>query len=370
MTDKNSKLLAEIDPASALTGQTPHTIDEWQEIPGIWDTVRHAVDQSRNKGNFILTGSVTPPKGKILHSGTGRFSRIRMYTMTLHESGKSTGEISFSAVLSGEKINPGISTSTSMELSTLACVGGWPGNLTLDTNSALEIPKEYLKSIVDTKTASGKNKIRNKQKFRSLLSSLARNSASIVTNSTLHNEVQSAVGEFSGDSLSTYIQILRDQFILEEIPGWNPAIRSKTRMLTNPKRFYTDPSLAAAALGASPEIFLSDWQSFGGIFEGLCLRDLKVYAESLGAELYHYRDNSNLKVDAIIEFADASWAAFEIKLGESGIAKGVKSLLNLKDKIMRSGHMPPRCLAVITGNGIAQKREDGVYVLPICMLRE
>ena len=370
LMDKNSRSLAEIDLASALAGDTPHAIDEWQEIPEIWDAVRHAVDRTTEKGRFLLTGSVTPPKEGVLHSGVGRISRLRMHTMTVYESGKSTGEISMGAILSGKSIKPGVSECKPIDLATLACVGGWPGSLYLETDQALEIPKDYLRAVIDTKTSSGKDRIRNSQPFQILLAALARNNASIVTNSTLHNELQSAAGGISGDTLSAYLGLLREQYIIEEIPGWNPRIRSKTRMLTSQKRFFTDPSLAAAAQGASPEIYLNDWQSFGGIFEGLCLRDLQVYAELSGATLYHYRDNSNLEADAIMEFPDGTWAAFEIKLGEKETLKGVKTLLRLKEKITGAGHLPPRCLVVLTGSGLAQKRDDGVYTIPVTMLRD
>jgi len=370
LMDQNSKALAELDTASALNGDEPHAIDEWQEVPAIWDMVRHAVDQGTAKGRFLLTGSVTIPEEGILHSGTGRISRLRMHTMTLYEGGKSSGEIRLSDVLKGGDVKPALSSCTPLDLATLACVGGWPGNLSLNTEEALETPKDYLVSISNVKTAAGKKRIRNPQNFRFLLAALARNNASIVTNATLHNEVQTATGGVSGETLTSYIQLLREQFVLEEIPGWCPRVRSKTRMLTRPKRFFTDPSLAAAAQGASPSLYLKDWQAFGGIFEGLCMRDLQVYAELFGAELYHYRDNSNLEVDAIMEFPDATWAAFEIKLSEKEALKGVKSLLSLKEKLMNAGQTPPRCMAVITGNGIAQKRENGVYILPITMLRD
>ena len=370
LMNQNSKALAELDTAFALEGDEPHAIDEWQEIPAIWDMVRHTVDQGTAKGRFLLTGSVSIPEEGILHSGTGRISKLRMHTMTLYEAGKSSGEIKLSSVLEGANIKPALSLCSPLDLATLACVGGWPGNLSLNMEEALEIPKEYLASIINTKTAAGKKRIRNPQNFRFLLAALARNNASLVTNATLHNEVQTATGGFSGEALASYIQLLREQFVLEEIPGWSPRIRSKIRMLISPKRFFTDPSLVAAAQGASPSLYLKDWQAFGGIFEGLCMRDLQVYAELFGAELYHYRDNSNLEADAIMEFPDATWAAFEIKLSEKEALKGAKSLLALKEKLMNAGQAPPRCLAVITGNGIAQKRDDGVYILPITMLRE
>jgi len=368
LMDKNTRALAELDLSSALSGEAPHAIDEWQELPAIWDMVRHSVDQTTRKGRFLLTGSVTPPEEGIFHSGTGRISRIRMRTMTLYEAGKSTGEVRLSDILEGKEIKPGLSACKPIDLTTLACVGGWPGNLGLDTGDAIEIPKEYLASIINTKTSSGKKRIRNTQNFSFLMASIARSHASLITNSTLHNEVQSASGEFSGDALTSYLEILREQFVLEEIPGWNPRIRSKSRLLTSPKRIFTDPSIAAAVQGASPEHYLRDLQAFGGIFEGLCLRDLNVYAEINDAKLYYYRDNSNLEVDAIFEFPNSKWAAFEIKLGEREAANGVKSLLRLKEKMLEAGYIPPCSLVVITGGGIAQKREDGVYIVPIDML--
>jgi predicted AAA+ superfamily ATPase len=370
LMDGNSRTLAEIDPATALEGEPPHAIDEWQEVAATWDAVRHAVDQSLGKGRFLLTGSVSPPLGEVRHSGVGRIETLRMHTMSLFESGLSTGEISLGAVLDGNDIKPGQSGVSLDALIDAACVGGWPGALGLDVADALELPRSYLKMVTESKTVVGKSVIRNKAAFRLLMASLARNNASMIANATLHDDVRSVTGEFAADTLYAYLGVLRGQFILDELPGWSPSIRSKARTLSSPKRLFADPSLAVAALGVGPDGLKRDLQTFGGIFEGLCLRDLAVYSDAHGAVLRHYRDNSKLEADAILEFPDASWAAFEIKLSPKSAGEGASGLLRLRNKVCGVGYPEPRALVVITSTGIARRREDGVYLIPIGMLRE
>jgi len=370
LMDNNTRTLAEIDPKNVLPGESPHAIDEWQEVPGVWDAVRFAVDQETKCGSFILTGSVVRPTEGIRHSGIGRIARIRMRTMSLSESGDSSGKISLGSILSGETIAPGISDMDIQKLVYVACRGGWPAGFDREVENPLLIPQDYLDSFVSNDVSGGKTVVRETSKFRYFLASLARNNATIVKNATLHNDVQIAEGEFSANTLASYLQVLQDLFILEEIPGWAPQIRSKARILSKPKRLFSDPSLAAVALGATPEKLIFDLQAFGGIFEGMCLRDLLIYADANDATVFHYRDNSDLEVDAIIEKRDGSWGAFEIKLGEKETIKGVKSLLRLKAKIEKDGGAPPLCLAVLTGAGIAMQRDDGVMIIPISMLRE
>jgi predicted AAA+ superfamily ATPase len=370
LMDHGSRTLAELDPASALEGEKPHAIDEWQEIPAVWDTVRHSVDQTTAKGQYLLTGSVTPPEREIRHSGTGRIARIRMRTMSLYEAGMSTGEISLGGLLHGVKFRPGLSDLGFADLTQIACRGGWPGNLGVSEGDALVLPRSYAEGLSDIRTGTGKKRVKNTRNFGLLLSALARSNATTVSNATLHNEVLTASGTFSGDALSDYLQVLRDMFVLDEIPGWNPQIRSKARVLSKPKRMFTDPSLATAVLGATPGKYMDDVQAFGGIFEGMVLRDLLVYCLVHDARLFHYRDNGGLEVDAILELPEGTWAAFEIKLGERGAQAGASSLLRLARKMEMGGHRPPLCLAVITGTGIAQKREDGVCIVPVGMLRD
>jgi predicted AAA+ superfamily ATPase len=370
LADENERALAEMNPASALVGDTPHAIDEWQAAPHVWDAVRSAVDKDPSRGRFILTGSVTPPRTSVFHSGIGRITRIRMRTMSLFESGASQGKVSLSELLDGKKVQATKGGLPVFSLIENACIGGWPVNLSAPVKNPYVIPSDYLDSIMANDLPGYNVRVRNEPKFRYLLASLARNNATIVKNATLHNDVQTAADEFSGKTLASYLQLLRDLFILEEIPGWNPRIRSKARILSSPKRLFTDPSLAVAALGATPNMLWNELAVFGGVFEGLCLRDLLIYAEAGGDRVFHYRDDSGLEVDAIVEKRDGSWSAFEIKLGGRPIDSAAASLIRLSDKIVGYGGKPPVCLAVITGTEFAIQRDDGVSVVPISLLRE
>lgn len=369
LMDNAVRTLAELDTAAALSGAAPHAIDEWQEIPALWDAVRFAVDKNPKRGQFLLTGSVIRPQS-IRHSGIGRIARVRMRTMSLYESGDSSGLISLKALLAGKKPRAGRGNLSIQRLAMLACRGGWPINLSARIADPLALPVDYLNNLV-TNDIPGKNiAVRETAKFRHFLAALARNNATPVKNATLHKDVQAVEGEFSANTLAAYLQILRDLYILEEIPGWRPQIRSKARILSIPKKIFTDPSLAAAALGVTPKKLLSDLPAFGGIFEGLCLRDLLVYAEANDARVFYYRDNSALEVDAIIEKSDGDWGAFEIKLGGREIDRAAKNLLRLRDKMARDGARKPRCLAVLTGAELALQRADGVSVVPISMLKD
>jgi len=368
--DENTRTLAEISPRNVLQGAPPHAVDEWQEVPAVWDAVRHAVDQGASKGAFLLTGSVTPPKEAVRHSGIGRIAGVRMRTMSLYESGLSTGAISLGALLRGESFEPCISAFPVDALVESACRGGWPGSLGLETEDALQIPIDYLDAVAAGAPGYRGRTVRYVPKFQALLASLARSNASTVRNTTLLDDVRAATQDFAADTLTAYLQMLRDVYVLEEIPGWAPQLRSKARILSGPKRMFADPSLAVAALKATPSMLMGDLQAFGSVFEGLCLRDLAVYAEANRAKLYHYRDGSQLEVDAVIVAEDGAWSAFEIKLNPKKAGEGAKALLALASKMASHGMRPPACLAVITGSGVAAQRADGVYTAPIALLRE
>ena len=370
LSDQSTKTLAEINPDSALSGESPHAIDEWQAVPQIWDSVRFAVDQEKTRGRFILTGSVVKPAKDIFHSGIGRIARVKMRTMSLYESGESSGKVSLNSIMNGESFAADKSDVSVQDLIYASCRGGWPEALNEEVENPLLIADDYLESIVQNDIPGDNKVIRNSKKFRRFLLSLARNNSTIVKDTTIQNDVQSSEGEFAAKTLTSYLEKVRNLYILEEIPGWSPQLRSKVRLMSKEKRLFTDPSLAIAALGASPEKLLTDLQTYGGIFEGMCLRDLLVYSDANDARVFHYRDNSDLEIDAIVENRGGAWGAFEIKLNDKEAGKGAKSLLRLKDKIEKGGGAPPVCLAVITGTGIAMKREDGVLVIPITMLRE
>ncbi|MDR1082904.1 MAG: DUF4143 domain-containing protein [Coriobacteriales bacterium] len=369
LMDANTRILAEHDTANVLTGETPHVIDEWQELPGIWDAVRFAVDQDPARGRYLLTGSVVKPSAEIRHSGIGRIAPIRLRTMSLYESGDSSGAISLKALLEGKQIESSKSMVSIQDIVRIACCGGWPVNVSSTPEDPYRLPFDYLNSVIENDVPQKEIPVRDTSKFRHFLASLARSNATIVKNTTIHDDVRSIEGEFSTNTLASYLQTLRDLFILEEIPGWNPQSRSKARILSSPKRLFADPSLAVAALGTTYHKLLDDLPAFGNIFEGLCIRDLLIYAQANNARVFHYRDNSKLEVDAIVEARDGSWAAFEIKLGAKGLASGAASLIRLKEKMLSAGTPKPSALIVLTGSQISQRREDGVVVVPITLLK-
>ena len=373
----NNKRLAGLNPSLVLPGTVPRVIDEWQEIPGIWDAVRFDIDQNPGHGKYILTGSVMPPQESYLHTGTGRIATLQMRPMTLYESGDSTGEISLGALFNNEIFEPFSANIDLIHLIDITIRGGWPETLLIPLDKSGSISIQYINSIIKSEYFHGKQSKRNQFKLHRLIRSLARNNTTMASITTLTTDVDGSERtsqsteeiEISRHSIIEYIKDLLGIFVIEEIPAWNPEIRSKIIMRQSPKRIYTDPSLAIAALGANREKMLFDLNTYGFMFENLCLRDLSVYAGHHGGSVYHYQDNSELEIDAIVELQNGAWSAFEIKLGEEKVESAVGSLLRMKSKMVSAGAKPPACLAVITGGGIAECRKDGVYVLPINALR-
>ncbi|MCL2006681.1 MAG: DUF4143 domain-containing protein [Treponema sp.] len=373
----NNKTRAELNPSLVLKGKIPHVIDEWQEVPGIWDAVRFDVDQNPGFGKYILTGSATPVRKSYKHSGAGRIAIVRMRPMTLYESGDSDALVSFISLFTGKKISPFAADIDLPRLINITIRGGWPRTLNLPVRKASSVSVEYINAILKNDLFGGNFSKRNSVKLNVLLRSLARNNATTVSETTIARDI---TGEESKDpgsnemiisrnSVTSYIADLKRIFVIEEIPGWMPGIRSKTRIRMSPKLVFTDPSLAIAALGIGRRHLIDDLNTYGFMFENLCLRDLCAYAEFYDASLYHYRDNSNLEVDAIVEMKDGSWGAFEIKLGENQVESAVRTLLRLKKKMASDGTREPSCLAVITGGGLGRMCEDGVYVIPINALK-
>jgi len=373
----SNRALAQINPALVLAGDTPRVIDEWQEVPGIWDAVRFDIDQSPGYGKYILTGSVLPPQDSYRHSGTGRIATIHMRPMTLYESKDSSGDISLGAVFSNEEFAPFMANIELTQLIDITVRGGWPETLKLPLQRAGRVASEYIESVAKNELFREGQSKRNSAKLRKLLRSIARNNATTASIKTLAMDTDGLDRRFqserevllSRDSISDYLRSLTEIFVIEDIPPWNPDIRSKTIMRQASKRVFIDPSLAIAALGNSREHLLRDLKTFGFMFENLCLRDLSVYAAFHGGRVFHYRDNSELEVDAIVELPNGSWGAFEIKLGQEQIDSAAYTLQRMRSKVVADGAEPPVCLAVITGGGIARFREDGVYVLPINSLR-
>ena len=369
--------IARADPESMLMGPRPRVIDEWQAAPEIWNATRHAVDDlGRDRGAWILTGSASPSHDSSRHSGAGRFGRIRMFPMSLLESGDSTGEVSLSGLFRGEFACTGTEGVGFEKVVELVCRGGWPQVLGLPLQDARAISRQYLNAVLDE---SVPNAGKSAETARRLLYSLARNLGQSATYKTLAVDMSGGEeGEYgiASTTIPQYLDLFRSMFLTEDIRGWAPAARSPKRLQTKPKRYFADPSLAVAALGMGDKALRSDWQTLGLAFENLCLRDLLVYASALpdiGSEpVRYYRDDSGLEVDAIIELADGRWAAIEIKLSHDKAADGLDNLARLKKKLVDKpgARTPePEFMAVVTGiGGRAYRAGERMYVIPITAL--
>lgn len=371
VNDFQNRRMAEISPELVLEGEYPRVIDEWQEVPEIWDAVRFAVDKDGAKGRYILTGSSTPKRKGILHSGAGRIGRIRMNTMSLYEMGESSGEISLSDLFQ-DNVRPVITGDIKLErLIQYAVRGGWPGSRQLNVRDAARIPFQYLQAVVESDMYRLDGVRRDSGKVYALLHSLGRNESTIASNQTIKKDITAYEDEVvEKDTIVEYLDAFERLFLIDNQPAFHPALRSSRRALKSPKRHFSDPSLAVAALSASPEMLLQDLNTFGFIFEALCEHDLKIYAESNEGALYHFRDDRGNEIDAVVQMPDGRWGAFEIKLGANQIDAAAKELLRIQT-IMEKEATAPSVLCVICGmSNMAYKRKDGVFVIPITALKD
>lgn len=373
--------LARADPSMMLIGDRPHVIDEWQRVPAIWDCVRHEVDRARGtRGAFILTGSSTPATRQgeqgPAHSGAGRIGRVRMSPMSLFESGESTGQISLEGLFAGE-FTPCVAERDTVGLVEAACRGGWPEAVDMEVDAAQLIAREYVTAALGVSIpALGLDP----DIARRLASSLARNLGQAATYKTIINDMfgaeENPLSVIDEGRVRAYLDALKGMYIVEEVPGWAPPARDRKRFATKPKRYLADPSLACALLGMSPAALLADWQTFGLVFENMAVRDLSVYARALDllddVPVRYYRDDSGVEADAIVQLADGRWAAFEFKVSEDKVEKGVASLERLRRKVCenpRSQTRPPEFMAVITGVGeYAREVAEGIVAVPIRLL--
>lgn len=366
-----NRQLAELSPDLVLDGEAPRLIDEWQEVPSLWDAVRYRVDKTGRKGQFILTGSATPNHKGILHSGAGRIARLRMRPMSLFESGDSSGAVSLEALCRGELAPAATGEVELRRLIGLIIRGGWPGSLGLAPEQAALLPAEYLNAVIDDDVYRMDGIKRDSAKMRLLLRSLARNESTTATNKTLVRDIR-AVDEEDIDpaTVAAYLDIFRRLFITDDLPPFSAGIRSSVRVKQAEKRHFADPSLACALLRATPEALLGDLETLGFLFEALCERDLRIYAEVFGAGLYHYQDYRNQEIDAVVELPDGSWSAFEIKLGANQIDAAATKLLEIRRQFEADPKgRPPVALCVICGlSSAAYRRPDGVFVVPITAL--
>ena len=376
LDDPNVKALVEADPSLALQGARPHVVDEWQEVPSTWDAARRAVDAAGDRGLFILTGSSTPAKDSVTHSGAGRIARVDMSTMTLWERGLSTGAVSLSGLFEG-KFEPSACDTSLASLAEAICCGGWPALVGADAQTAAEVVDQYLDAMFEI---SVPKKGGTPDMARRITSSLARNVATAATLQTIAQDA--ALGDEAGapavSTVTAYLNMLEDMYVIEGLRGWDAPVRAKSRLRTKPKRYFADPSIPAAALGMGPGWLLSDGQTFGLLFESLCVHDLRAYAACLpGAHpgsLRYYGDSDGLEVDVIIELRDGRWAALEIKLGEAKVPDGIRNIERLRKKVASNPaarNPEPEFSAVVTATSpfCRHDAEHDVYVFPITALR-
>lgn len=371
---KQNIMLADVNPSLLLVGEVPRLIDEWQIAPKLWDAVRYEVDHRNEEGQFILTGSAVPVNfDAIYHTGTGRFARVLMRPMSLFESGESNGSVRIAELFNAPENIGAINSLDLQKIAFLVCRGGWPRATFQEDEVALEQAYDYYDAIVNQDISRVDGVKRDVQRVKTLMRSYARNQGAQVSNAVLKADMQAnEVDSLDEDTVMSYVNALKKIFVVEDMPAWNPNIRSKTAIRTSDTRYYIDPSIAAAALGIGPNDLICDLETYGLLFETMCVRDLRVYADALGGSVYHYRDKTGLECDAVVHLRNGSYGLVEIKLGgEDAIRHGIATLKALAGKIDTDKMKAPSFLMVLTGVGdYAYRREDGVYVVPVGCLRD
>lgn len=371
---KQSSQMIEISPKSLLEGATPRLIDEWQALPPIWDSIRSEVDKRGEPSQFILTGSsVLPDADETIHSGTGRFAHVMMRPMSLFESGESTGSVSMRDLFDGEVMDVQENSLEIEDIAYLTCRGGWPWATLISKNVALDQAFDYVDSVIKRDIQRVDKVRRSPERARLLLRSYARNISQQVSYATIRKDMLSNdASTLDEDTVADYIKALKKLFVIEDLAAWNPNIRSKAAIRTSDTRHFVDPSIGTAALGLGPKDLINDLQSFGMFFEDMVVRDLRVYAEALDGELYHYRDSNGLECDTVLHRRNGSYALLEVKLGgEDKINEGAASMIELANNIDTDKMPAPSFMAVIIGVGkYAYQRKDGVYVIPIGCLKD
>lgn len=364
-------LAADTKPSILLKGDTPRLLDEWQLAPNLWDVVRFAVDQRGEYGQFILTGSAVPRDNQTSHTGTGRISRLMMRPMSLYESGESNGSVSLKSLFEGNLEIESFSSLTIEGIAYAISRGGWPQAIGENEKIALRHSIDYVEAIINNDVSRVDGIEKNPSRVRALLRSLARNISTLATIKTIRDDIAAGDNEeyISDKTISQYLRALDRIFVTDNIPAWNPRLRSKTAIRTSPKRQFVDPSIATAVMRLAPDRLLEDFCYFGFLFESLCERDLRVYAEANDGDLYHYHDGSNLEADAVVVLHDGRWGAIEIKLGSKEIEEAAKHLITLKNKVDTEKMKEPSFLMIVTGTEIAYRRKDGVLVVPIGCLK-
>ncbi|MDR3292480.1 MAG: DUF4143 domain-containing protein [Clostridiales bacterium] len=369
-TFKKYKVFSDMGDEHLLQGEKPLMFDEWQKIPDIWDYIRADIDEQRGKGLYILTGSAKPLENADRHSGTGRIIHVKMLTMSLWESKESTGEVSLGELFKGKKSISGANDYTLGKIAYLVCRGGWPDSVGKTAEKALSAARDYIVSLVETDITSVDGIKRNPARARAILRAYARNISTPARLATIQGDIEANDAVLDSRTLDSYLSAFEKLFVISDLDVWSPKLRSKTALRTTNVRQFTDPSIAVAVLEASPDDLINDLNTFGLLFESLCIRDLRVYAESLGGQIFQYRDADGLEADAIVHLYNGSWGAIEIKLGgDENIELGATHLLALKRKVDTEKMREPSFLMILTAGQYAYRRPDGVSVVPIACLR-
>ena len=369
-TSKVNIEIANTKPSLLLEGETPRLIDEWQVAPELWNAVRFAVDKRQLRGQFILTGSVSPTRTDDMHTGTGRIARMKMNTMSLYETQESTGEVSLSALFEHEENIEGKSNLSIEEIAFVITRGGWP-EVAREKNEriAFTVAADYLEAITNEDISKADGVEKNPDRVKRLMRSLSRNISSEAKTSTILSDLKENDEALSHVTIDQYITALKRIFVIEDLPAWGTKLRSRTALRITSKRHFADPSIAVASLRATPERLLSDFKTFGFLFESLCIRDLRIYAESIDGSVYHYRDKNNMEIDAIVQLADGRWGAVEIKMGAGMIKDAAETLLSFSRNVDTAKIPEPSFLMVLTATEHAFQMKNGVWVVPLGCLR-
>lgn len=373
-TIKRNISLATMEPDALLSGNSPRLFDEWQIVPELWDLIRHEVDKRSKFGQFILTGSAVPAeKNKIRHSGTGRFSWLKMRSMSLFESEESNGEVRLSELFNKQKNISSLSNSNLELLSYQICRGGWPLSIDLNGKAALQLAYNYYDAVVNSDINRADGYSKNPDRVKRLMRSYARNTATQASINTLRQDIRNSdASDLNDNTIYSYINALKNIFVIEDMPAWNPNLRSKTAIRLSDTKYFSDPSIAIASLGLGPKDLLNDLNTLGLMFESMAVRDLRVYSQKIDGEVYHYRDSYGLECDSVIHLRNGDYGLIEIKLGgDNLIEEGAKNLNKLASQIDFSKMKQPSFRMVLIGVGTgAYQREDGVFVVPLNCLRD
>ena len=373
-TKEQNVNMAALNPKRLLSGETPRLIDEWQIAPKLWDAIRFEVDHRDDLGQFVLTGSAVPPDTKeITHSGTGRFSWLMMRPMSLYESGESTGEVSLSRLFEGKGEVDGESKLDLERIAFLICRGGWPRSIDMRDKIALNQAIDYYDAVVHSDINRADGVVKDPERVKRLMRSLARNQGQQIANTAIAADIaannESTINQ---ETVASYISALKKIFVVEDMPAWNPNLRSKSAIRTSDTRYFVDASIAAAALGIGPNDLINDLNTMGFLFETMCVRDLRVYAEALGGSVYHFRNKAGLECDAVVHLRNGSYGLIEIKLGgEKLIREGVETLTSLTESIDTSKMKEPAFRMILTAaDQYAYRREDGICIVPVGCLKD